>query len=121
MKKYVLMLCVPLMVLTTWIEPNAQAQAASATLTWTEGVGGSPEDGFGIERKLETGGQYAEIGRTAANVLTYADTGIAYDVRYCWRVYAFNAAGKSAYSPEACASKADPKPATPGKPTVSMQ
>jgi hypothetical protein len=130
MNKYLLTIFFPLLLLTTWLEPNAQAQAAGTSLIVTWGDNSTSEDGFGIERKIGTTGTYAEVGRVGANVTTHTSTGLAYSQQFCFRVYAYNASlenngngpGRSAYSAETCAmTKADPLPATPGKPTVTAQ
>lgn len=99
---------------------HAQALPPSAIVTWSDAS--NNEDGFGVERKLGTTGTYAEIGRVGANVATYNDANLAYSVMYCYRVYAFNVAGKSVYSPEGCGTtKDDPLPKAPGAVTVKPQ
>ena len=53
------------------------------------------------------GGSYTEVDRTAANVATYEDSVANLapgGVQHCYRVYAFNSAGRSGYSNEACAT-----------------
>ena len=83
----------------------APAQTANLSLSWTDNSQG--EDGFGVERKQGAQGTYAEIARTAANVATYTDSldnPAPGGLQHCYRVYAFNPAGKSGYSNEACAT-----------------
>ena len=83
----------------------ASAQTANFSLSLTDTS--DNEQGFGVERKQGAQGTYAEIARTAANVATYTeslDNPAPGGVQYCYRVYAFNPAGKSGYSNEACAT-----------------
>jgi C1A family cysteine protease/predicted secreted protein len=83
--------------------PNApaalQAMPASQTqinLSWTDD---SPnEDGFTIERSPNGSGAWTQIASVAANVTTYANTGLALRKTYYFRVRAFNAIGNSSYS-----------------------
>lgn len=67
-------------------------------LTWKDNAGN--ETGFKIERKTE-GGVYAEIATVGANTTTYADSsGLSPNIRYYYRVMAYNAYGESNYSNE---------------------
>ena len=76
------------------------AAAASSTrinLSWTDNA--SNESGFGIERcKNPNCTNFAQITQVAAGVSTFADTTVAKNTAYRYRVRAFNAAGNSAYS-----------------------
>lgn len=75
------------------------AFAASATLTWTDNS--TNETGFDIERKTEacTGsGPFTPIATVGMNVTTYKDLTVVEGVTYCYRVDAYNPAGKSPYS-----------------------
>jgi hypothetical protein len=91
------------------------------TVTWTADAT-TNEDGFGIERKEGATGTFAEVKRVGANVLTWTDQGLKYNTLYTYRVFAFNATGKSenpTYSPEASATTiADPLPKAPTGLTV---
>lgn len=79
--------------------------AVSLTLTWTDNSSGTAqEQGFRIERKIGTTGTYSQIGTTGPDVATFNDTTVALGTQYCYRVRAYNAAGDSAYSNEACAT-----------------
>lgn len=79
------------------------AHALSLKLTWTDNS--NNEDGFNIERRLEPGGVYGpKIASTGADVATYTDATVQTGQRYCYRVNAFNVAGVSDYSNEACAT-----------------
>jgi len=79
----------------------SQAFAATMTLTWTDNS--NNEDGFIVERKTNQDGTFAEVARTIADIVTHADTTPDSGL-YCYRVKAFNAAGDSPYSNEACAT-----------------
>jgi hypothetical protein len=64
-------------------------------LAWTDNAG--DEDGFRVERSTD-GSNFSQIATTAANVTSYADTGLAASTTYYYRVLAFNSSGDSAYS-----------------------
>jgi len=79
---------------------NLNGTAVSATqinLSWTDNSGN--EQGFLIER-CDTNNctNFAQIAQVGANVTSFANTGLTPNVRYRYRVRAFNAAGNSAYS-----------------------
>ena len=74
--------------------------AAALTLTWNDNS--SSETGFKIERKTGTTGTFAQIATTAANVALYVDATVVSGTTYCYRVRAYNSAGNSAYTNEAC-------------------
>jgi fibronectin type 3 domain-containing protein len=59
---------------------------------------------FKIERSSDGGATFTEIATTAANVTTYADTGLTNSSTYYYRVRASNASGDSAYSNTASAT-----------------
>ena len=80
------------------------AVAAQLTLTWTDASTG--ELGFAVERSTGSGGSFAEVTRTGPGVTIYTDLMVATTTTYCYRVRAFNAAGYSAYSDEACGTPA---------------
>src|SRR5258706_643267 len=76
------------------------AAAAQITVSWTDNS--TNEDGFKVERKMGLLGTYAWFTTTNANVTSVLDTTLTAGILYCYRVYAYNAVGKSAYSNEAC-------------------
>jgi len=84
---------------------NLVATAVSRTqinLSWVDNS--SDETGFKIERCKNAGcTNYAQISQVAANVTTFADTGLTRNTTYRYRVRAFNAGGNSAYSNAASA------------------
>lgn len=78
------------------------ALGAQLTLSWTDNA--NNEDGYGVERTIGSGGTYSEIAVLAANSTGYTDLTVSASTTYCYRVRAFNAAGPSGYSNEACAT-----------------
>ena len=93
-------LVVSLLVATaTW---PLHAFAAQFTLTWMDTA--DNEVGFRIERRMGLTGTFGEIAIPAANTTSYVDSSLAASTTYCYRVGAFNGAGDSGYSNEACAT-----------------
>ena len=79
----------------------ASAATYRAVLAWTDNS--NNEDGFRLERRVGTGA-YATLVTLPAGTQSYVDDGpLAEDTLYCYRIFAFNAAGDS-----------DSDPATPG-------
>ncbi len=78
------------------------AHAAQLTLNWTDAS--SNEDGFHIQRKTGTGGAYGTIATPPAGTTGYVDGTVTAGTTYCYRVSAYNTAGDSSYSNEACAA-----------------
>lgn len=66
----------------------------------------SNEAGFRIERKTGSSGSWAQVASVAANVQTYASTGLSASTQYFFRVRAYNKAGNSSYSNEVSAATA---------------
>lgn len=58
------------------------------------------EDGFKIERKTGNDGTFSEIGHTNVNVFTFTDRTVSENMRYFYRVSAYNLGGDSEYSNE---------------------
>jgi len=83
------------------ISSQGLASAAQLQLSWVDNS--SDETGFKIERKTGTGGTYAQIASVSANVTSYTDSSLTNSTTYCYRVNAFNSAGTSPYTAEACA------------------
>jgi len=77
------------------------AEAGRLTLAWT--ITSTNEDGFSIERREQSVASFGEIATTGRAQGSYVDNNAADGVAYCYRVRAFNAAGYSAYTNEACA------------------
>ena len=91
-----------------------QVNAASFQVSWTDNS--QDEDGFSIERKLDPNGTYVVIATVGPNVTFYSDSSLANSTTYCYRVNAFNSAGNSAYTNEACGTPSGitPPPTSPG-------
>ena len=85
--------------LATVLSPLA-SDAAQLTLTWTDAA--NDEDGFKIERDAGPTGTFVQIATVGASVTSYIDSGLASATTYCYRVRAFNFAGDSAYTNQAC-------------------
>ena len=80
------------------------AAAAQLTLTWADAS--TNEDGFKVERKTGSTGAYGQLVSLAAGMTAYVDSTVTTGTTYCYRLRAYNAAGDSAYSNEACATPA---------------
>ncbi len=103
--------------------PTAPSAAAATynsdsqiTLDWTDNS--SNEDSFVVERRTDTGagyGSYAVVATTSAGAVTYADTSVAANRKYQYRVRAYNVAGYSAYSTDG--SDVFTTPAAPSTPS----
>ncbi|MGD0649781.1 MAG: fibronectin type III domain-containing protein [Verrucomicrobiia bacterium] len=71
-------------------------------LSWTDNS--DNEDGFKIERAPDNGGvpgTWAQIAVVSSNITAYGDTGLSENVKYWYRVRAFNAGRDSYYSNQA--------------------
>jgi len=82
---------------------NPSQSASSLSLSWADNS--SNETGFKIERKSGSGA-YAQIATVGAGVTSYADSSLAANTTYTYRVRAYNARGDSAYSNEASGTTA---------------
>ena len=82
-------------------ELAAQTSTYQHELNWQDNS--DNEDGFKVERKTPSipGDTFGEIGQVGPNVATYQDA-VTDGQQRCYRVRAFNAAGDSAYTNEAC-------------------
>jgi len=78
----------------------AVAEGAELTLAWVDNSGGAA--GVKIERKLATDATFVEVAAQAPGVVSYTDATVVSGATYCYRVKAYNEAGESAYSSEAC-------------------
>jgi len=105
-----------LFVLTAWIW-HETIDAASLQLSWSDNS--QNEDGFDIERKTGTNGTFLALATVGANESSYTDANLSNGTTYCYRVRAFNEAGDSAYSNEACATTAASAPTPPSANTIS--
>lgn len=73
--------------------------ASQINLAWVDNS--NNETGYTIERKIGSGGTYAQIGAAAADAIAYSDTNISSSTSYYYRVRASNETGDSGYSAEA--------------------
>jgi hypothetical protein len=86
--------------LSAFLLVASNAQSGELTVSWTDNS--TTEDGFQVERKTGTTGSYSQIATVGANTTSYTDTGLTGGSTYCYHVRAFNSAGTSSYSNEAC-------------------
>ena len=75
---------------------------AQLALNWT--INSSNHDGFVIERREASTGSFARVAIIAPTQSSYVDATISDGNTYCYRVRAFNEAGYSRSTNEACAS-----------------
>ena len=71
-------------------------------LAWSDNAGN--EDGFKVERRLDTEAGFAQIAALPANTVAFADSGLGVSLKYIYRIRAFNAGGNSAFTAEAAAT-----------------
>jgi hypothetical protein len=86
-----------LVILMFW---RYESLAGSLQLSWTDNS--INEAGFKIERKTGANGTFAQIAAVPANATSYNDAGLVDGTTYCYRLFAYNASGNSAYSNENC-------------------
>jgi hypothetical protein len=79
-----------------------ESDAGKLEATWVDNS--DNEDGFRIERRLAISETYTPVAIVGANITSYIDYGLVDGEIYCYRAFAFNAAGSSPYSNEACAA-----------------
>ncbi|MEZ5420953.1 MAG: fibronectin type III domain-containing protein [Vicinamibacterales bacterium] len=84
--------------------PAEAVTAAQIAISWTDNAG--DEDGFLVERRAAAGGTFQQIAVLGPNVVGHLDGTVTGGGTYCYRVRAFNLAGASAYTAEACATAA---------------
>ncbi len=70
--------------------------SGQAQLNWTDNS--SSEDNYRIERSVGDDAHYQLLATVSANTTQYTDAGVVNDVRYFYRVSAYNTDGHSAYS-----------------------
>ena len=92
----------------TSLTSAANSGAAQIDLSWTDDS--TNETSFKIERSTTgSGGPFSALATVVADTTTYADSRLDASTEYCYRVYAANAAGDSAYSNVASATTAPAK------------
>jgi subtilisin family serine protease len=77
----------------------ATGSSSSITLTWSDDS--DDETGFIIERREAGDVIYEEIGAVPSDTETYRDTRLYEGTSYSYRIFAYNAGGRSDYSNEA--------------------
>jgi len=102
MKSIQCLLCIFAFCAVLIATPNSSAQVqSSATLQWQDNSGN--EQGFGIEMLSPTDADFTEVGTVGANITQFSPSLSGnYGDMFCFRVYAFNAAGDSLDSNVAC-------------------
>jgi titin len=80
-------------------------------LAWKDSA--DNEVGLNIERRLSTAINYINLATVGANVTSFADTALAADTKYFYRLRAYNSGGHSGYSNETSATTLPNPPATP--------
>jgi hypothetical protein len=90
---------------------TAVLSSSSINLTWTDNS--TTETGFKVERSANAGSTWSQIFLSAANAVSYSDSGLTCGTTYVYRVRASNATGDSANSSTASASAVACKPAAP--------
>ena len=82
----------------------ATGDANRIRVVWTDNT--TNETGFKIERKTGGSGTFSQISTapafTGTGTTYMQDSGLAFGTAFCYRVKAFNTAGDSSYSNEAC-------------------
>lgn len=80
------------------------ADAAPLALAWTDNSG--DEEGFVVERRPSGSPAFQQVALLGPGAAGFLDAGVAAGQTYCYRVRAFNAAGASLYTNEACGTAA---------------
>jgi hypothetical protein len=80
-----------------------EAQGAQLELSWVDNSAGQAY--VSVERK-PAGGAYEGVATLAAGLTTYTDAAVVSGAVYCYRVQAYDEAGASGYSNEACGAAA---------------
>ncbi|NQU05837.1 MAG: SUMF1/EgtB/PvdO family nonheme iron enzyme [Calditrichaeota bacterium] len=96
---------------------NLIAEAVSSSqvnLVWQDNS--DNEDGFKIERRMESAQIWVEIGQTQEDVSSFQDEGLTPATAYIYRAMAHNETGDSDYSNEATATTDDPPADVPVAP-----
>ena len=119
MKSIQCLLCIVAFCAVLIATPNSSAQVqSSATLQWQDNSGN--EQGFGIEMLSPTDANFTEVGTVGANITQFSlSLSGNYGDMFCFRVYAFNAAGDSLDSNVACKTLLEAPSLPPVSPPTS--
>ncbi len=85
--------------------------SAQVDLAWSDNA--TNEDGTVVQRSIDGGLTWAQVGLTAANAISFSDTSVSPLSTYSYQVYAFNLAGSSLPSNVATATTPDGPPVAP--------
>ena len=99
---------------TTGVPPAPPAQLS---LSWQDAS--LNEQGFRVYRRRQIDGAETLLASVGANATTYQDVSVLVSTVYCYRVSAYNAAGESPKSNEACGLPG--ATLVPGKPALTVQ
>src|SRR5947207_1074062 len=80
---------------------SGEADAAQLTASWVDNSSGAATTR--VERRLGADIAFTAIADVPAGVTTYVDASVSSGTTYCYRALAYDAAGVSPYSDEACA------------------
>ncbi|MGH6689482.1 MAG: right-handed parallel beta-helix repeat-containing protein, partial [Gammaproteobacteria bacterium] len=80
----------------------AEAEGSQLAATWVDNSNGTAVTR--LERRLRTDTTFDAIAEVPPGVTQYVDASVGAGLTYCYRALAYNAAGVSPYSPEACAT-----------------
>jgi subtilisin family serine protease len=91
-----------------------RASSTHIDLTWSDNSDPAfNEDGFRVERRKGTSGNYQEVAAVGQDVTTYSDP-VSEEGAYYYRVRAYNSFGASSYSNEATPLSSEAFPLLPG-------
>jgi List-Bact-rpt repeat protein len=80
------------------------AVAGQLQLTWVDNAGG--QAAFNVQRRVSTDTGYIDLVQQPPGVTGYTDGTVTAGITYCYRVQAYDDAGSSPYSNEACGDTA---------------
>lgn len=89
----------------------------SVKLTWKDNA--YNEAGFKVEQK-EGDGDYSEIATLNPDTVSYTDSGLTPEIKYTYRIFAFNDTGNSEYSDEASVTIETVPPSAPSGLTAKV-
>jgi Bacterial Ig domain/Divergent InlB B-repeat domain len=81
-----------------------EATGAQLTASWVDNSNGVATTR--VERRLGTDTVYSAVADVPPGTTTYVDASLSAGTTYCYRAFAYDSAGASSYSNEACATSA---------------